>query len=154
MADVDQTDHPGLTTGDQLRELFRGPPAGGRGIVWLADRVLEIAQYTGSLSLPVGPAGLDPGAHPDLAGLPPRVFRTLLARFAKLAADESGREFDPYHGQYSLVRSGRGGPVRLDIRIANTTAEQRLQIDQVPVAVPGPAANGTARPAIEPAPAG
>lgn len=86
--------------------------------------------------------------EPDLGGLSPRLFRPLLAFLAGLAAEESGAEFHPYHGRYTLTRVTPAGPVRLDIAIENTTGEQRLTITRSVVAdLP----NGAARPA-DPAP--
>ena len=63
-------------------------------------------------------------------------MRPLLARIAKVAADESGVDFNPYDGRYRLRRAGESGPVYLDIELLNSPGEQRISIERKPVASP------------------
>lgn len=145
--------------------LFTSRPAdGGNKIDWLADQLLTLAVGTPALSMGLVPD--DPGTGAvrlEVADsvhrltstdpTPLRLFRTLLARLAKLSADESATNFDPYHGRYVLTRSRReDGPVRLEVEIDNTTVEPRLRITRVaPPARPAtPVGNGTAAHAAEP----
>jgi hypothetical protein len=120
-------------------ELFSSLPSPDKDIVWLADELIRIAQHTGSLSLEssnsIEASGLQCKSltlgQPELvisgAG-PRRVFRPLLARLAVVGSEETGTEFAPNGGCYSLIRSSRSGPVRLDIEFKNSPAEQRLTI--------------------------
>lgn len=135
-----------MTASRAVRDLFAAPRVPGQGLRPLAEGLVGIAVATGSVELPL-PAGrlrrlwsrfTRPGA--DLGGLSPRLFRPLLATVSNLAAHDSGAEFDPYHGRYTLERPGPDGPVRLEIAITNTMAEQRLRIvrAQLPVTLPAP----------------
>jgi hypothetical protein len=56
------------------------------------------------------------------------VFRTLLARFAKMAEEENGTAFDPYGGKLHFDRPGPGGPVRLNVEFRNTTVAQSVTL--------------------------
>lgn len=118
-----------MTTTDAIRDLVAQIRSQGKDIVWLADQVLLVAQHGGRIALSDTTLGED---NSDFR----RLFRPLLARMAKVAADESGAAFDPYSGHYTLTRSGRGGPVRVEIEIQNTTAVRRLQIDVTPISTP------------------
>jgi hypothetical protein len=71
---------------------------------------------------------------------PLRLFRTLLARVAKMAEEESGTAFNPYGGKLHFDRPGPNGPVRLDVHFVNTTESQFLGM--VRAALPQPAAPG------------
>lgn len=131
-----------MTASRAVREFFAEPRVLGQGLRPLAERLISIALTVGPVELPV-PAGwfgrlwsriVRPRV--DLGGLSPRLFRPLLATVSNLAAEESGAEFDPYHGRYTLDRPGPDGPVRLDVAITNTMGEQRLVIARVPAQAP------------------
>lgn len=149
-----------MTVVDGLRDLFSGYPFPGRDLVWLADEIVRVVQHSGSVVLEF---------HRDDAGLPRElvcrsltaphgecllpisrvgVFRSLLARVGVMCSQETGTVFDPYRGRYTLTRSSRDGPIRLDIGIENTPALQQLTMDRV--LVPGrgsaPLGNGTTIP--------
>ena len=128
-----------MTTLDTIRELVAQVRGQGKDVVWLADHVLLVAQHAGGLDL------TDTILGDDAADFR-RLFRPLLARVSKVAAEESGAAFDPYHGRYTLTRAGRGGLTRLEIVITNTAGVRRLQITPSPVAVRGPAADPTPPP--------
>ncbi|MDB5309822.1 MAG: hypothetical protein JWO38_4024 [Gemmataceae bacterium] len=121
-----------MTPAESIRELFARLPAPGRDVVWLADEVISVAQHSGSITLPDPIIGTGPEGTPDLTSPFWRLFRPLLARIARLSADETGTEFDPYHGRYVLTRSGREGPVHLEILLTNTAAGSSLRITRVP----------------------
>ena len=101
------------------------------GVVWLADQLLVLAQHSESMSVEetetefVGHCG---ESSVVLASSYKRLFRPLLARLAKVAADESGTSFQPYRGSYSIRRAGDSGPVRLEIEIENTPKHQSLRV--------------------------
>lgn len=128
--------------------MFAQIPQLGKDLVWIVDELLRIVQHSGSLSLTCrAVAGTDncqilavDSTHPH-AGLDLTsraslyLFRPMLARIAKLSADETGTPFEPYGGRYTLIRSSHAGPVRLDIDFTNTPASQRLEITRTPIAV-------------------
>jgi hypothetical protein len=117
--------------------VFRRRPA-DNPIDWLAHQLLTLAADSQRLSLRIIPSA--DGENPALEATdsvhvvttedpsPLRLFRTLLARFAKMAVEENGTEFNPYGGKLHFERSGPGGPVRLDVEFANTTQVQSLAI--------------------------
>lgn len=123
---------------------LRGPD---RGIVWLADELTQLAQHAERFLLELRwinpPAGTWAFAC-ELSGHPSveldrkwlRLFRPLLARMARMAADESGTEFDPYHGSYTLRRASTVGPVALHIAITNTPGRNRLEFVRQPLVSP------------------
>lgn len=131
-----------MTAADGLRDLFAQYPFRGKDVVWLVDELLGVAQHFGSLILQSRPdetglRGLSyqspggPEAH--LSGFRIGMLRAMLARLAVLCSQETGTDFLPYGGRYSLRRSSRIGPVRLDIEFTNTAGPQRLQITRVPI---------------------
>jgi hypothetical protein len=121
-------------THQAVLDLFAQLPDSEKDVVWLADQVLSVAQHAGPVELSAASFG---GRQPTPLR---RLFRPLLARLAKAAADETGTQFDPYHGRYTLTRAARDGTVRLEIAITNTPGEQCLCIQRVPVSSPrGPA---------------
>lgn len=139
MADTHEADRPGLTA-DAVRDLFASLPVPGRDVVWLADQILAVAQHVGSFALEwetpdrravVCRAG---STESVLSGTAPaRLLRPLLARFAVLGADEVGGEPQFAGGRYSLTRSSRTGPVRLEIAFANTPDRQHIRLTRVPI---------------------
>jgi hypothetical protein len=164
MVDTDETNRPVVTAAVAVRDLFTRLPLPGKDIVWLADELLAIAQHLGSLSLEVvrdggdnrslvcGSDSVPPFALPGRGPL--YLFRPLLARLAKVGADETGTECNPYGGRYALTRSSRSGPVRLEVEFTNTPASQRLVVTHTPVStaprsVPAPD-SGTADRAAQP----
>lgn len=143
MADTREADRPGVTAAEAARELFARLPVPGKDIVWLADELIGIVQHFGSVALFRLPdadahtlvcrAGSEQPFSPGRGAL--RLFRPLLARIAVVASDETGTEFRPYGGRYTLTRSSRTGPVRLEIEFTNTPAIQQLTITRVPASV-------------------
>jgi len=141
MADTHEAARPGLTADGAVRDLFAQLPVPDRDIVWLADQVVAVAQHLGSVALERvsdadGPALIcrTHATQHVIAGRDPlRLFRPLLARIAVLGADETGTEPQLYGGRYSLTRSSRIGPVRLEIEFTNTPSNQRISITRVPV---------------------
>jgi hypothetical protein len=148
--------------------LFTRLPTSGKDLVWLGDELIAIAQHVGSVALEMvrdaegarslvcrsDPPAAEPLRFSDRGLL--YLFRPLLARLAVLCSDETGQAFLPYGGRYSITRSSRRGPVRLDLDFANTPAEQRVQITRVAVTptVPSLGNGSTAYPASSPQPAG
>jgi hypothetical protein len=160
MAEPREADRPLVTPADAVGELFGRLPVPGKDVVWLADELVAIVQHVGSVSLQVeqdegGSWSLvcrstPPPAHPiRFSGRGPLyMFRPLLARLAKMASEETATEFQPYGGRYTLTRSSRIGPVRLDVEFTNTPASQRLCITRTLVARASAVlvGNGTAPP--------
>jgi hypothetical protein len=126
----------GLTSAERALELFRQRPPGENRIDWLANQLLALAAEGGPLSLRITPS--DGELHPTfecsdsvhvIASEDPgplRLFRTLLARLAKMAEEENGTAFDPYGGKLHFDRPDSTGPVRLDVEFDNTTTAQSL----------------------------
>jgi hypothetical protein len=143
MANAHEADRPGLNADEAVRELFAQLPVPGKDVVWLADQVVAIAQHIGSVELERVRNGEEHTlicrtntAQQAIAGSGPlRLFRPLLARFAVLGADETGSEPQLYGGRYTIVRSSRIGPVRLEIAFTNTPGSQRISITRVPASV-------------------
>jgi len=127
-----------MTFAERALELFqrRLPPV--ERLDWLANQLLALAAECGSLSLRILPSfrGEDPTfecSDSDHALTskdrgPLRVFRTLLARLAKMAEEENGADFEPYGGRLHFDRPGPGGPVRLDVEFKNTTVAQSVTL--------------------------
>ena len=135
-------DMASLTSADRALELFRHRPPEGNPIDWLANQLLALAAECGGLSLRIvltagreGPVlELSDSVHlvtSEDSG-PLRLFRTLLARFAKMAEEENGTTFNPYGGKVHFDRPGRGGPIRLDVDFVNTTQIQSITITRRP----------------------
>lgn len=122
-----------MTTTD-LERLFAQSLTVPAGLVWLADQLLLAAQHTDVLAVELSPAGAltVSGGQTDAAleKRYHRLVRPLLARIAKVAADESGGEFKPYDGRYTLRRDGDAGPVQLTVHVRNTPDQQRLTVER------------------------
>jgi hypothetical protein len=149
MADTRQTNHSALTVLEGLRALFAGYPFPGHDLVWLVDELVHLIQHGESITLTmvgegearclVATAPAAPGQELRLAQVRPSVFRSMLARVAVMASDETGTEVHPYGGHYVLTRSSRSGPIRLEIDFTNTPSSQRLSILRAAVtATPSP----------------
>jgi hypothetical protein len=118
-------------TADHVVKLFEQAPSVPNGLIWLADQLLVLGQHADALSLEATDGEFLCRVGESTATIPPpcgRLFRPLLARLGKAAADESGVEFQPYGGRYELRRAGESGPVRLDVAIANTPGEQKVRV--------------------------
>src|SRR5947209_5007935 len=114
-----------MTSATRALELFLRRPTGANRIDWLANQLLALAAEARFLSMRILPneagdgwtfetsdsghvvSSQDPG--------PLRVFRTLLARLAKMGEEETGVEFNPYGGKLSFERASPTGPVRIDV---------------------------------------
>jgi hypothetical protein len=128
----------GLTSAERALELFRQRPTGENRIDWLANHLLALAAECGLLSLRI--TSSEGGLHPTFECSdsvhvvtsedpgPLRLFRTLLARFAKMAEEENGTAFDPYGGKLHFDRPGPGGLVRLDVEFRNTIVAQCITL--------------------------
>jgi hypothetical protein len=129
-----------LTPADRALELFRHRPPVENPIDWLANQLLALAAESKRLSLRIVPAENGKGPTLECSDVvhtiasndpgPLRLFRTLLARFAKLAEEEIGTPFNPYGGKLHFDRTGPEGPVGLDIEFANTTRDQSITISK------------------------
>jgi hypothetical protein len=149
MADTRETNRSVVTPSEAVGELFGRLPQTGKDIVWLADELISVVQHIGSISLEIVRDGTDSSSlvcssdsteSPVIVGGrgPPYLFRPLLARLAVLGSEETGTEFQTYGGRYSLTRSSRSVPVRLDIEYTNTTTTQRLTISRTLVLLAHP----------------
>ena len=58
-----------------------------------------------------------------------RQFRTVLARMAKMGADESHAEFEPYGGRVVFIRND----ARIEVDFENTSVSQRFSMIATPV---------------------
>jgi hypothetical protein len=104
---------------------------------WLANQLLALAAEGIVLSFRVVPVSegkwtfeCSDSVHvvsSDDPG-PLRVFRPLLARFAKMAVEENSAEFTPYGGKLHFDRPGLDGPTRLTVEFRNTTVAQTLAL--------------------------
>jgi hypothetical protein len=138
-----------MTAVEAVRELFARLPVPGKDLVWFVDEFIAVVQHIGSVSLEVardssGSSSLLCRSDSTTLSIPGRgstsLFRPMLARLAVVGSDETGTEFQPYGGRYTLTRSSRSGPVRLEIDFTNTPATQRLTIARILVtATPRPA---------------
>jgi len=149
-----------MNAGERLLELFATLPPPGSNLDWYEIGLLAIAAETPSVTVRLVPDmdATPPSWHLDVEesgrtltaarGIGTRVFRPLLARLAVIAAEETGGEFQPYGGRYSLTRALPGGPVRLDVEFSNTTGSQRISITRaaVPESVTGHVENGSIAP--------
>lgn len=162
MADTRQANHSALTVLDGLRALFADYPFPGRDVVWLVDELVQLIQHGESLSLAmegegdarclIGSAPAVPGQELRLVQVRPGVFRSLLARVAVMASDETGTEFQPYGGRYVLTRSSRLGPVRLEIEFTNTPSSQRLSVIRIAASPASPRSPLSEPSSIDPQP--
>ena len=73
-----------------------------------------------------------------------RLFRTLLARMAKMGADEANAQFEPYGGRVVFHRAGS----RIETEFENTTVEQRLSMIAIPTSPTSNFESGTRRPVV------
>ena len=167
MAEPYEAGHSTVNVLNGVYELFSTYPFPGKDLVWLVDEIVQLVQHTGSVHFEFirdeagQPCGLvcrspeSPAAECRLPVSRLGVFRSMLARLAVMCSDETGAEFQPYGGRYSLARSSRDGPIRLDIEFINTTASQTLTITRSPVSRTGYGQhfNGTPASQASPAPA-
>jgi hypothetical protein len=127
-----------MTPAARALELFLARPTGVNKIDWLANELLALAAESASLSLRLvrDETGTDlrfEAADPSetiasRSPTPLRLFRTVLARLAKMAQEENDAEFNPYGGRYYFNRNGPKGPVRIDVELENTAGLQRLTL--------------------------
>ncbi|MCE9565550.1 MAG: hypothetical protein K8U57_26305 [Planctomycetes bacterium] len=127
-----------LTVAERAMELFGQRPTSENRIDWLANQLLDLAAESHFISCRIVPGEgeiattlecRDSGHAVGLKDVGPlRLFRTLLARFAKMAEEENGTQFNPYGGQLHFNRPISGAPVRLNVEFANTKEIQYLAI--------------------------
>jgi hypothetical protein len=120
-----------MTPAARALELFLTRPDGVNKVDWLANELLALAAEAPLLSLRLVADEAGTGltfeatdqsetiASRDSA--PQRLFRTVIARLAKMAEEEGRGEFNPYEGRFSLDRVGPKGPVRIDVELRNTS---------------------------------
>lgn len=135
-----------MTGPDRLLQVFLDAAKPGHGLLWAADRLLDLAAGLPSVRIEkVLPSAEQPEAprtfelsdgtstlrttEPVLA----RMFRSLLPRFAVLGAEQMGIEAPLYGGRVVLTRVIGGEPVRLDVDFSNVPGCQRLHITRVPL---------------------
>jgi hypothetical protein len=129
-----------LTPADRALELFQHRPELESPIDWLANQLLALAGETRRLAIQLIPAAEGQGpvfecsdsVHIVRSGDngPMRLFRTLLARFAKMAEEENGTAFNAYGGKLHFERDTPNGPVRLEVEFENTTRAQAIAIEK------------------------
>lgn len=127
-----------MNPADRVLELFQTRPTGSNRIDWLANQLLALTVEARALALRLVPDRAGGGwafevtasgrqvSTPD-AG-PVRLFRTLLARFAKMGEEETGAAFNPYAGKLHFDRTGSTGPARIDVEFENTAGIQSLSL--------------------------
>jgi hypothetical protein len=136
-----------MTPAARAVELFLARPTGVNKIDWLANELLALAAEASTLSMRLVPDGVGTGLTfeaSDRSGTiasqdstPLRLFRTVLARLAKMAEEESRAEFNPYGGRFSLDRMGPQGPVRIDVAFRNAGGNASVTLTAAPSAVVG-----------------
>lgn len=125
-----------LTTAERALDLFRQRPDVENRIDWLASQLLALAAEGDGLALrttptPVGGHALECAEAGHVASTsesgPVRLFRTVLARLAKLAEQENGAEFNPYGGSLVFNRPGIGS---IGVEFCNTPGSQSLRMSK------------------------
>lgn len=162
MADTQQA-HPGtVTTTDRVREALTAWLQPNRGLLWLADEMIRIAQYADAFHLEgqwdeaLGYRQLFDmsTSPPTLLDLRVGVFRSLLARTMVLGQHETGLDLSLYGDRFSLIRATDLGPTRLEFEVGNTPACQRLRITRHPITMADVRRlTGRPEPAPQPSPA-
>jgi hypothetical protein len=119
-----------MTFATRAVELFLQRPPGVNRIDWLANQLLALATESHYLHLRIiSDEGADSltfecadstNVHRTSDSSPLRLFRTLLARFAKMAEEENGAEFSPYGGKLNFDRNGPAGQVKVAVEFVNS----------------------------------
>jgi hypothetical protein len=119
-----------LTTAERALDLFRQRPDVKDRIDWIANQLLTLAAEGDGLALRIvatgaGGHGLEcaESGHVSVtteAG-PVRLFRTVLARLAKMAEEETGAAFNPYGGALLFRQSGTGA---VSVEFSNVAGSQ------------------------------
>ncbi len=127
-----------LPVADRMIELFGHRPTDEGRKACVADELLSLATESDFMSIRVAGCDEDVGVVLECSDSshvvgsreagPLRVFRTLLARFAKMAEDETGTAPTAYGTRLHLERPSVSGPVRLSVEFANTSEIQYLAI--------------------------
>ncbi|WP_439630277.1 hypothetical protein [Gemmata sp.] len=117
-----------LTTAERALDLFRQRPDVENRIDWIANQLLALAAEGDGLALRI--VATEAGGHAlecaesghvsvtTEAG-PVRLFRTVLARLAKMAEEESGAAFNPYGGALVFRRCDIGA---VSVEFSNVAA--------------------------------
>jgi hypothetical protein len=145
-----------VTGPERLLQVFLDIPKPGRGLLWAADSLLDLAaelpavrfeKVLPSAEQPEAPATFEVSDGASTLRTTERIlvrlFRSLLPRFAVLGAEQMGIEAPLYGGRIVLTRVVGSEPVRLDVDFSNVLGCQRLHITRVPLSHPH-AANGAA----------
>ncbi len=118
---------------------------------WIIEQFLASARELGALSIEIPhsePSRLEATANGEKAsdtGRPGlRLLRTVLARMAKMGADECEVEFQPYGGQVVFQRDG----TRIEVDFENTTVNQRFSMIAVPSTISSGSQTGSRNPAL------
>jgi hypothetical protein len=132
-----------MTFAARALDLFLNRPEGVNRVDWLANQILDLAIESHFLAFRIVPQkdgdqlsfvcsdSLHNCSSPEPNPL--RIFRTLLARFAKMAEEENGVEFNPYGGGLYFDRAGPNGPVRVSVEFVNTGIAQSLSLTLQPI---------------------
>jgi hypothetical protein len=119
-----------MTSAERVLKHFHDRPA-GEMMDWIIERFHASAREFRAISIeiphdepPRVEANSDGQVAFDTSRAALRPFRTLLARMAKMGADESSAEFQPFGGHVVFHRGG----VRIDWDFENTTANQRFSM--------------------------
>ncbi|MDB5312874.1 MAG: hypothetical protein JWO38_7076 [Gemmataceae bacterium] len=118
-----------MTSSTRALDLFLRRSTDTNRIDWLANQLLALAAESQSFSLRLGPGEdgiawvLEAFDADQLVSTrepgPVRVFRTVLARLAKLAEQETGAAFNPYGGKLWFDRTSPTGPARVIVDFIN-----------------------------------
>jgi hypothetical protein len=127
-----------MTFSNRALDLFLQRPEGVNRIDRLANELLALAMESHFLAFRIVPQKdgdeltfeCSDSLHVNTSTNPSplRIFRTLLARFAKMAEEENGTEFNAYGGKLHFDRNSPTGPSRVIVEFVNTGQMQSLSL--------------------------
>lgn len=139
-----------MTSAAQILRHFHDRPAGVT-LDWIIEQFLASARELGALSIEIPhsePSRLEATANGEKAsdtGRPGlRLLRTVLARMAKMGADEGDVEFQPYGGHVAFQRDD----ARIEVDFENTTVNQRFSMIAVLTTISSGSQTGSRNPAL------